>query len=490
MSPPGVGSHGALGPSRGSPRSAMHVAHARAERRTPTICASSVAGVSDAGEVGHRRQRGLAGDAAGDPDRACRAWRRPRRTSPRRTSAGTARGRGSPPELLAARLVACGGKNSNENERSPLRGAAGRWSAGRACRESMDATSYDVPRRPGGGGPPRPATASLLGSARDQHRTCVGPAAFRERVQEALDAFLDGAGRPGWRRSATTRPGCWPRRGRRCRAASASVRRSATGDSMPSPSSRHRRTTRAGAGLRGARATPRERPGPRRLHGRLRHPPRPPRDAPRLRRRAPARTGWRGDPEQYGASAAILLGDLLLSWSDELLRRCGLPLDRVAAALDVFDRCRSEVIAGQFLDVSVQARGVADVDAAMTVLRYKSAKYSVERPLHIGATLAGGSETAAGRALGVRAAAGRGLPAPRRPARRLRRPVDDRQAGRRRPDRGQADRAGRARPGRRAGRRRRPASTRPSGHRLAPTEVGRAAPDHRRLRRPPSRSRR
>jgi geranylgeranyl diphosphate synthase type I len=102
--------------------------------------------------------------------------------------------------------------------------------------------------------------------------------------------------------------------------------------------------------------------------------------------------GWRGDPQQYGASAAILLGDLLLSWSDELLRRCGLPLDRVVPALDVFDRCRSEVITGQFLDVSVQARGVADVDAAMTVLRYKSAKYSVERPLHIGAALAGGSE--------------------------------------------------------------------------------------------------
>jgi geranylgeranyl diphosphate synthase, type I len=100
---------------------------------------------------------------------------------------------------------------------------------------------------------------------------------------------------------------------------------------------------------------------------------------------------WRGDPEQYGASAAILLGDLLLSWSDEQLRRCGLPLERVMEALDVFDRCRSEVIAGQFLDVSAQARGEADVDAAMTVLRYKSAKYSIERPLHIGATLAGGS---------------------------------------------------------------------------------------------------
>jgi geranylgeranyl diphosphate synthase type I len=101
--------------------------------------------------------------------------------------------------------------------------------------------------------------------------------------------------------------------------------------------------------------------------------------------------GWRGDPEQYGAAGAILLGDLLLAWSDELLRRCGLPIGRVVPALEVFDRCRSEVIAGQFLDVSVQARGRADVETAMTVLRYKSAKYSIERPLHIGAALAGAS---------------------------------------------------------------------------------------------------
>ena len=102
--------------------------------------------------------------------------------------------------------------------------------------------------------------------------------------------------------------------------------------------------------------------------------------------------GWRGDPEQYGAAAAILLGDLLLAWSDELLRRSGSGVEATAAALDVFDLCRSEVIAGQFLDVSVQARGHADVDAAMTVLRYKSAKYSIERPLHVGAALAGADE--------------------------------------------------------------------------------------------------
>jgi geranylgeranyl diphosphate synthase, type I len=99
---------------------------------------------------------------------------------------------------------------------------------------------------------------------------------------------------------------------------------------------------------------------------------------------------WSASAEQYGAAAAILLGDLLLSWSDELLRTSGLPADRVLDALGYFDLTRSEVVTGQFLDVSAQARGTSDVEVAMTVLRYKSAKYSIERPLHIGAALAGG----------------------------------------------------------------------------------------------------
>lgn len=100
---------------------------------------------------------------------------------------------------------------------------------------------------------------------------------------------------------------------------------------------------------------------------------------------------WAGDPAMYGASAAILLGDLLLSWADEALRTCGLPDRDVLAGLRIFDVTRTEVVVGQFLDVSAQARSTRDVDLAMTVLRYKSAKYSIERPLHLGAALADGS---------------------------------------------------------------------------------------------------
>ncbi len=102
--------------------------------------------------------------------------------------------------------------------------------------------------------------------------------------------------------------------------------------------------------------------------------------------------GWAGPPEGFGHGAAIVLGDLCLAWSDELLRGCGLPADRVAAAGAVFEAMRTEVIGGQYLDLVAQAAvDDASVARAMRVLRFKTAKYSVERPLQLGAALAGGS---------------------------------------------------------------------------------------------------
>ncbi len=99
--------------------------------------------------------------------------------------------------------------------------------------------------------------------------------------------------------------------------------------------------------------------------------------------------GWRGDPEQYGISAAILLGDLLLAWVDEMFHDCGLPPTALARALPYLDACKTEVVAGQFLDLANQASGDSSVEAAMRVVRFKAAKYTVERPLHLGAALAG-----------------------------------------------------------------------------------------------------
>lgn len=98
---------------------------------------------------------------------------------------------------------------------------------------------------------------------------------------------------------------------------------------------------------------------------------------------------WHGDAGAFGASAALLLGDLCLAWSDELLHSGGLDPATLARARPVFDRMRCEVIAGQYLDVLTQATGELSVRRATKVARYKSAKYTVERPLLLGAALAG-----------------------------------------------------------------------------------------------------
>ncbi|HEX6870294.1 MAG TPA: polyprenyl synthetase family protein [Micromonosporaceae bacterium] len=97
---------------------------------------------------------------------------------------------------------------------------------------------------------------------------------------------------------------------------------------------------------------------------------------------------WRGDPEQFGAGAAILLGDLCLAWSDELLRCSGIELDALIRARSEFDLMRTEVIAGQYLDVHAQVTGDNSLHRASTVARYKAAKYTVERPLLVGAAIA------------------------------------------------------------------------------------------------------
>jgi geranylgeranyl diphosphate synthase type I len=116
------------------------------------------------------------------------------------------------------------------------------------------------------------------------------------------------------------------------------------------------------------------------------------RGEPAVHRRFAARhtaAGWRGGAAGFGDSAALLLGDLALVWSDELLHSAGMDLADLARARPVFDEMRTEVTVGQYLDVLTQATGDTSLERAGKVARYKSAKYTVERPLLLGAALAG-----------------------------------------------------------------------------------------------------
>ena len=97
---------------------------------------------------------------------------------------------------------------------------------------------------------------------------------------------------------------------------------------------------------------------------------------------------WLGDADAFGRGAAILLGDLCLIWADQLLDSCGLDPAALDRARPVYDAMRGEVMAGQYLDLLEQVRGGRDVERSLRVARYKSAKYTIERPLHLGAALA------------------------------------------------------------------------------------------------------
>jgi geranylgeranyl diphosphate synthase, type I len=118
--------------------------------------------------------------------------------------------------------------------------------------------------------------------------------------------------------------------------------------------------------------------------------------------------GWRGSADAFGAGAAILIGDLLMAWTDELFEASGLPPASLRRGQPVLDAMRAEMICGQYLDLLGQAAGDGTVDSAMRVVRYKSAKYTVERPLQLGAALA--APAAGGDPAIERACRGYGIP--------------------------------------------------------------------------------
>ncbi|WP_405151826.1 polyprenyl synthetase family protein [Sphaerisporangium sp. NBC_01403] len=103
-------------------------------------------------------------------------------------------------------------------------------------------------------------------------------------------------------------------------------------------------------------------------------------------------SGWRGSAVQFGEGAAVLLGSLLLVWSSEMWRTSGLPAEALAAAEQVHDLMRTELMCGQYLDLLEQAHGDNTFDSALRVALHKSGKYSVEQPLRLGLLLAARGE--------------------------------------------------------------------------------------------------
>ncbi|MEH0823201.1 MULTISPECIES: polyprenyl synthetase family protein [unclassified Micromonospora] len=117
------------------------------------------------------------------------------------------------------------------------------------------------------------------------------------------------------------------------------------------------------------------------------------RGLPTAHRAAAARhraAGHTGDPDRYGEAVAVLIGDLCMVWADRLMAHAAVPADRLLDVRRCYDQMRIETVAGQFLDVLGENDSANwTVDRALRVARYKTASYTVQRPLLFGACLAG-----------------------------------------------------------------------------------------------------
>ncbi len=102
--------------------------------------------------------------------------------------------------------------------------------------------------------------------------------------------------------------------------------------------------------------------------------------------------GWSGDADAYGRAVAILLGDLAFVLADELFLAAGVPDRELLAAFRRFTTLREEVMVGQYLDLQAATARLTERSLAIEIATLKSGRYSVARPLEIGARLAGAGE--------------------------------------------------------------------------------------------------
>ncbi|UUU18878.1 polyprenyl synthetase family protein [Streptomyces sp. DSM 40750] len=100
----------------------------------------------------------------------------------------------------------------------------------------------------------------------------------------------------------------------------------------------------------------------------------------------------RRDADSLGVNTAILLGNLAFGWSYELLHADDVTPAQNRRTRPLLNALRTEALVGQYLDLAAAGKPDADPHIAWRIIRYKTAKYTVERPLTLGATLASATD--------------------------------------------------------------------------------------------------
>jgi geranylgeranyl diphosphate synthase type I len=99
------------------------------------------------------------------------------------------------------------------------------------------------------------------------------------------------------------------------------------------------------------------------------------------------------DPRAMGRNLAVLAGDLVLCWAENLFRDGVWGTPNGSAALGLFSEMKTETMVGQALDVCYEKR-VDHITPVLTsrIIEYKTSRYTFLRPIQIGAVLGGASD--------------------------------------------------------------------------------------------------
>ena len=101
---------------------------------------------------------------------------------------------------------------------------------------------------------------------------------------------------------------------------------------------------------------------------------------------------WQDDSMHFGNSMAIIVGDMIMALGNQALFTSKFESKIIVKALHKLQRVVANTVIGQAKDVLIGFKGHATEREILDVCKFKTAKYTIESPLHLGAILGGAND--------------------------------------------------------------------------------------------------
>jgi geranylgeranyl diphosphate synthase type I len=98
------------------------------------------------------------------------------------------------------------------------------------------------------------------------------------------------------------------------------------------------------------------------------------------------------DSRHFGNAMALIVGDMIAALGNQIIFESGFKNHLVMKALSKLQSIISYTVVGEVKDFYIGYKGKATEKEVMDMYEYKTAKYTVEGPLHLGAVLGGADE--------------------------------------------------------------------------------------------------